>query len=257
VLTADAEFRAAANAAFAAWQNAPPYIAYRVDVNVNIKALNKTRTISRAVEARTRDDLAVLQDLPRGQNQLGHAFPVSPAFDAISYFRLDFRLTDPIRQHNPLTAITLLSPGPDLPPQPIRFADVAPSRPDIAVVAISLRNYYAEYAADSGDRIVHIVMHPLTALTKGNDSTYYLKDVYVDTATDLPTRIVYSGPTTEFDLDYAVRDTHWIIMHAYYQESIFAPFHIGQTTFTTDATYSDFTFPAEPKDERLRERPAR
>src|ERR1700728_1849756 len=70
VLTADAEFRAVANAAFAAWQQQPPYVAYRVDVNVNVSALKKSRRIERAVETRTRDNLAVLQDLPQGQNQL-------------------------------------------------------------------------------------------------------------------------------------------------------------------------------------------
>jgi hypothetical protein len=38
VLTADAEFRAAANAAYAAWLKQPPYIAYRTDVDVDVPA---------------------------------------------------------------------------------------------------------------------------------------------------------------------------------------------------------------------------
>jgi hypothetical protein len=63
VLTADAEFRTVANAAFAAWQQQPPYIAYRVDVDVEVPALKQSRRIERAVEMRTRDNLAVLQDL--------------------------------------------------------------------------------------------------------------------------------------------------------------------------------------------------
>lgn len=254
MLTADAEFRAAANAAFAAWQNPPPYISYRVEVEVNVPALKRTRHISRAVESRTRDDLAVLQDLPQGQNQLGHAFPVPPTFDAISYFHLDFHLTDPVRMHNPITAVTLLSPGPGQPPQPIKFADATPSRPDIAVVSTALRNYYAQYAPDSGDRIAHITMMPLNALTKDNQSDFYLKDVYVDTISNLPTRIIYSGPTTEFTVDYTVTTDHWLVSHARYVKTLVGLFHIGQTTFTTDAVYNDFTFPAEPKDERLRER---
>ncbi len=78
VLTADAEFREVANAAAAAWQRQPPYIAYRVDVDVNLPALNDYRRISRAVVSRTKDDLAVLQDLPRGQNQVGQSFPLIP-----------------------------------------------------------------------------------------------------------------------------------------------------------------------------------
>ena len=254
MLTADAEFRAAANAAFAAWQHPPPYISYRVEVDVNVQALKRSRHISRAVESRTRDDLAVLQDLPQGQNQLGHAFPVPPTFDAISYFHLDFHLGDPVRMHNPLTAVTLLAPAPGQPPRPITFADAIPSRPEIAVVSTSLRNYYAQYAPDSGDRVAHIAMMPLSALTKGNQSDFYLKDVYVDTISHLPTRIIYAGPTTEFTIDYTVTDEHWLVSHVRYVHTLIGPFHIGQTTFTTDAAYNDFTFPATPQDERLRER---
>ncbi len=251
MLTADAEFRAVANAAFDAWQQQPPYIAYHVDVDVEVPALKQSRRIMRAVESRTRDDLAVLQDLPQGQNQLGHAFPVPPTFDAISYFRIDFHLGDPIRQHNPLTAVTLLSPGANLPPQPLRFSDPVPSRPDVTVVVATLRNYYAQYAPDSNDRIAHIVMQPLPALTHDNHSDFYLKDVYVDTTTNLPTRIVYSGPATDFTIDYAVVENHWLIQHAHYSRTIFAPLRIGQTTFTTDATYGAFAFPAAPADPRL------
>jgi hypothetical protein len=252
VLTADAEFRTVANAAFAAWQQQPPYIAYRVDVDVEVPALKQSRRIERAVEMRTRDNLAVLQDLPRGQNQLGDAFPVPPSFDALSYFKIDFRLGDPIRQHNPLTAVTMLPPAPNLPPQPLQFGEPVPSSADVTVVVTTLRNYYAEYAPDSSDRIAHIVMHALPALTRGNDSSFYLTDVYVDTATNLPTRIVYGGPTTTFSIDYTTVDNHWVVGHARYSRTLVALFHLGQTTFTTEATYSAFTFPATPADPRLR-----
>lgn len=250
MLTADAEFRAAANAAFDAWQHQPPYVAYRADVDVS--ALKAVRHVARAVEARTRDDLAVLQDLPRGQNQLGHAFPVPPTFDALSYFRLDFHLADPLRLHNPLTAVTMLPPQPDLPPQPLHYGPPVPSRPEVAVVATTLRNYYAQYADDSNERIAHVVMLPLPALTHGNDSSFYLHDVYIDTATDLPTRIVYSGPTSEFALDYTTVDGHWLIAHLTYRVALVAPLHIGQTTVTIQARYDGFTFPEVPQDPRLR-----
>jgi len=252
VLTADAQFRAVANAAFDAWQKQPPYIAYRVDVDIEVSALKQSRRIQRAVETRTRDDLAVIQDLPQGQNQLGHSFPVPPTFDVLSYFRLDFRLGDPIRRHNPLTAVTLLPPGPNTPPQPLRFSDPVALNPDATVVVTTLRNYYAHYADDTTDRIAHIVMQPLPALTRDNDSTFFLKDVYVDTSTNLPTRVVYSGPTTDFTVDYAMVENHWLISHAFYRNTLFAPFHIGQTTWTTEASFSTFSFPPTPVDERLR-----
>jgi hypothetical protein len=250
VLTADAEFRSVANAAFAEWQKQPPYIAYRVDVDVQVPALKQSRRISRAVETRTRDNVAVLQDLPTGQNQLGQAFPVQPAFDALSYFHIDFHVTDRIRMHNPLTAVTMYPSAPGVPPQPLHYTDPATSNADVVVT--TLRNYYAQYAPDSTDRIAHIVMQALPALTRDNSSTFYLKDVYVDTESNLPTRIVYSGPTADFALDYAVIEGHWLVQRAHYRATVFAPLHIGSTTFTTDAVYSAFAFPAEPADPRLK-----
>jgi hypothetical protein len=244
MLTADAEFRAAANAALAAWQNQPPYIAYRVDVNVNIPAMKENRTISRAVEARTSDDRAVLQDLPQGQNQIGQSFPLIPTFDALSYFRIDFHLGDPIRRHNPLSGVHMY--------QPLKFSDPVASNPDAAVVVTSLRNYYAHYADDSTDRLAHITMDPLPALTRGNDSDFYIHDVYVDTQTLLPSRVIYHGPTTDFEIDYTMVGNRWLVDHAFYKKTVVGPLHIGQTTFTVDAHFAGFTFPDQPKDARLR-----
>jgi hypothetical protein len=145
----------------------------------------------------------------------------------------------------------MLAPAPNLPPQPLRFSDPVPSSPDVTVVVTTLRNYYAEYAPDSSDRIAHIVLHALPTLTHDNDSSFYLTDVYVDTASNLPTRIVYGGPTTTFVLDYTMVDNHWLVGHAHYSRTLVALFQLGQTTFTTEATYSAFTFPATPADPRL------
>ena len=92
----------------------------------------------------------------------------------------------------------------------------------------------------------------LPALTRGNDSTFYLKDIYVDTVSNLPTRIGYSGPAADFVLDYTVIENHWVINRAHYRATAFGPLHIGQTTFTTDASYSAFTFPTTPADPRLK-----
>jgi hypothetical protein len=245
VLTADAEFRAAANAAYAAWLKQPPFIAYRVEVTVDVPAQKRTQHIARAVEARTKDDTAVIQDLPQGQNQLGHAFPIPPWFDALSYFHIDFRLGDPIRLHNPMTQLTMQAP--------LQFSTTVTSDPGVTVVATTLRNYYASYAPDSTDTIAHIALVPLPALTQGNDSDFYLHDVYVDLATALPTRVVYDGPTTEFAVDYTTAHNDlWLIDHATYRHTLALPFHLIQTTFTTDATFGDFAFPEIPADPRLR-----
>ncbi len=243
MLTADAEFRVAANAAYDAWMKQPPYIAYRADVDVQVPALKQYRRVSRGVEVRTKDDVAILQDLPQGQNQVANAFPLPPTFDALSYFRIDFRLGDPLRQHNPLTVVHLIAP--------LHFNDPV-SHADVVVT--SLRNYYASYAPDSNEHIAHITLQPLAALTANNDSDFYLHDVYVDTGTNLPTRVVYDGPTTEFAVDYTTAFAgHWLIYHAFYRRTVaLMPLHVLQTTFTTDAYLSAFSFPETPTDPRLR-----
>lgn len=244
MLTADVEFREIANAAAAAFHHAPPYVAYRASVNVVVPALKRDQTIERAVEARTSDDTAVLQDLPHGMRQLGQSFPVLPTFDALSYFSLDFHLGDPLRQHNPLSGVKMY--------KPIEFAPPSASNPDTAVVVTTLRNYYAQYAQDSNDRLVHLVMNPLPALTRNNPSDFYIHDVYADATTLLPTRVTYRGAVTDFDVDYTVASGHWVIDHAFYRHTILGPLHIGRTTFTVESRYLDYTFPDEPAAPELR-----
>jgi hypothetical protein len=200
--------------------------------------MRQHKVVSRSVEARTADDYAVLQDLPRGQRQYAHSFPLIPTFDALSYFRIEYNGA----RRNALSYVHQV--------QPITFTDPrATSHADVVVT--SLRYYHAAYAADSNDRIAHVVMEPLQTLTKNNDSDFYLHDVYIDTATNLPTRVVYTGPTTTFTCDYEVVQQHWLVKHVVYSHTFFGPLHIGRVSFTVDAVNSDFGFPDHPSDPRL------
>jgi hypothetical protein len=244
VLTAVEQFRVAANAAAMAWAHRPAYVGYIVDVAVDVPSLNRHQHIVRSVEERTKDDVAVLRDLPRGQEQVDHAFPIDPTFDALSYFHLNFRMGDPVRMRNPLSDVVLDAP--------ITFATPQASSEAVTVLATSLRNYFPSYAPDSNEQIAHIITQPLPALTTNNASTFYLHDIYVDTTTNLPTRVVYHGSEADFALDYAILENHWIVKHVFYRRTFFAPLHLGQVSFTVDATYTQFAFPAEPIDARLR-----
>jgi hypothetical protein len=238
VIAADVQFRQAANAAAAAFAQSPPYIAYKTDVVIDVPSMRKHQVVSRQVESRTRDDFAVLQDLPRGQRQYAHSFPLIPTFDAISYFRVTFN-------GNRRDMLSYVEPGP-----PITFTDPrATSQADVVVVM--LKYYYASYAPDSTERIAHLLMDPLQTLTRGNNSDFYIHDVYVDTATNLPTRVVYSGPTTVFTTDYSVIEGHWLVTHATYTHTFYGPLKLGRVTATADATNSNFSFPATPSDPKL------
>jgi len=238
MIAADVQFRQAANAAAAAFANSPPYLAYRTEVVVDVPSLRRHQVIARQVETRTKDDFAALQDLPRGQHQYAHSFPLIPTFDALSYFRVTFN-------GNRRDLLSYVEPG-----SPITFKD--PRETSHAdVVVTSLRYYRASYAADSNDRIAHIAMETLPTLTRDNPSDFFIHDVYVDTVTNLPTKVVYVGPSTTFTTDYEVVQGHWLVRHATYTHTFFGPLHMGRITATADATNSDFAFPATPSDPKL------
>ncbi len=238
MIPADVQFRTTANAAAAAFAQSPPYLAYKTDVVVDVPAMNRHKAISRFVETRTRDDYAMLQDLPHGQRQYGHSFPLIPTFDAISYFRVVFTGTrNTLSYVEPGAAITFTDPR-------------ATSHAD--VVVLSLRYYHASYADDSNDRIAHIVMDPLATLTTNNKSDFYLHDVYVDTATNLPTRVHYSGPAADFVLDYSV-DRRPLARDAcdVQADVLRARCTSAASPRRPTPTNHDFTFPATPSDPKL------
>lgn len=238
MIAADAQFRLTANAAAAAFANSPPYIAYKTDVVVDVPSMRQHRVVSRAVEARTKDDAAVLQDLPNGQRQYAHSFPLIPTFDALSYFRMTFN-------GNRKDLLSYVEPG-----SPITFTDPRESS-HADVVIVSLRYYHAIYAPDTTDSVAHIQMDALPTLTTNNPSDFYIHDVYVDTATNLPTRVVYVGPSTTFACDYGVYESHWLVRHASYTHTFYGPLRIGRVTATADATNSGFSFPAAPSDPKI------
>lgn len=238
MITADVAFRQAANAAAAAFAHAPPYLAYRTEVVVDVPSLRRHKVIDRQVETRTADDFAALQDLPRGQYQYGHSFPLIPTFDALSYFNLIFNGI----QRDALSYVEQVKPITFTDPRTTSHADV---------VIISLKYYHATYGDDSTDAIAHIVMDPLPTLTTNNPSDFYLHDVYVDTTTNLPTRVSYVGPRQSITLDYTTVADHWLVRHVSYSDTIYSWLKIGRLSFSAEATNSDFSFPDPPSDPRL------
>ena len=236
--SADVAFRLTANAAAAAFASAPPYISYRTDATVDIPSLRQHKVISREVIARTKDDLAVLQDLPRGQRQYAHSFPLIPTFDALSYFRLEYNGG----RRDALSYVHQI--------QPLTFSDPRTSS-HADVVVVSLRYYHATYMPDSNDRVLHVGLDPLPTLTANNNSDFYLHDVYIDATSMLPTRVTYSGPTTGLTVDYTVVQDHWLVDHVVYDHTVFGPLRIGRVHFTVDANYTNFAFPTTPGDPRL------
>jgi hypothetical protein len=234
-----------ANAAAAEWRKRPAYVTYHVDTTVSAPSMNKKREILRYVAARTSDDTAIVQDLPQGREQITHAFPLLPTFDAISAFTLTWQT----RLHD-----TLESYIHDITPLEYTIPTAQTEHAD--VVVFRLRAYRASYAADSSEAPggrTHLTMEPYQFVKdKASKDEFFLDDVVIDNATDLPQHVSYSGPDgLVFAVDYTTVDGHWVVNHTHYEQTAFAPLRLGMVHGIADARFDQFTFPASAPDPRL------
>jgi hypothetical protein len=216
-----------------------------VATRVTAPSLGKERNVLRAVSVRTKDDVAVIQDLPEGENQLAHGFPLTPSFDALSYFTLSWQVS----AHQQLSSYVH-----DV--KPLTFID--PQTSDSDVVVFRLRQYKASFAPDSSDAPngkTHITLEPYDYIKKQvvrPDSTFFLSDLYIDNASGLPSEVAYSGADDlSFIVDYATIDGYWLVNHAHYEQTIYAPLRIARLHVIADSVYSDFAFPTQAPDPRL------
>jgi hypothetical protein len=244
-LAPDIAFQHCANAAAAIIERAPAFITYRVATHVAAPSLGKQRDIVRQVSVRTSDGLSVIQDLPRGRNQIGPAFPVTPAFDALSYFTLSWK----VGAHEDVEAYVH-----DV--TPLHYDQLPASGADVVVVR--LRAYRATYAPDSSDAPdakTHILLEPFDFVKRQvvrRDSTFFLSDLYIDNASGMPAEVKYSGgDDLQFVVDYASIGGYWLVNHAHYEETVFFPLHLARFHVSADAVYDGFVFPPQAPDPRL------
>jgi hypothetical protein len=247
-LTADIAFEQTANAAAAAWAARPAYVTYVARTHIEAPSVGQSVEVDRRMMVRSSDDRAIIQDLPNGGVTIGNSFPISPTFDALSYFRLETA----IGWHKRLSSRVI---GPDGKGQiiPLQFQNVVPN-PN-AVVVTALRFYYPKFAPDSSDAPdgrMHITMEALPTLTNNNKSDFYISDVIVDNRTMLPLQVTYTGRgQRRFIIDYQTDQGHWVVKHAFFEQTLSGVLHIGRVHYSADATFSDYAFPADPPDPRL------
>jgi hypothetical protein len=243
-ITAELAFQQAANKAADVYAQAPAYVTYDVSVRARAPSMNQDRSLARHVETRTRDDLAILQDLPKGRNVLARSFPVSPTFDALSYFRFVWKVTARGALDAYVTDVV-----------PLRYT-LTPSQANTDVFVASLRYYRATYAPDSSDApngVSHVVLNAYDFVkAEGAHNTLYYTDVYIDNASRLPVDVRMGGDNgLVLDVRYTVADNHWVIDNVHYEETILAPLGIARFHVTSDAKYSKYEFPTTPPDPRL------
>lgn len=216
-------------------QNAPAYITYRERTHITAPSLGRTQDVNRFVQVRQADDYAVMQDLPRGAQRTGQAFPIIPYFDpftqfSFSYFanlkRIDITLNRGPAGQWPM-------PAPD---------------PGVNVVVPYLSFWAPSYLPDSTDTHLHL---RIAATPNYPSADYYPYEVAEDPQTGLPSHIEMRTPDNSeaIAFDYKVIENHWVITHGNFTSME----HFGPMTFRViaDTYYEDITFPATAPDPRL------
>jgi hypothetical protein len=216
-------------------------------MHISVPSMHRQRDIIRSVAVRTADDTAIVQDLPEGARQVTTAFPVIPAFDALSAFEVRYAL------HSHMAVSVNLTRGPLL----YYTGPAADAQAD--AVVMSLRYYRAGFAPDSSDApdgTTHLSLAPYDFFVKGQprsrSSTFFLSDLWVDNRTQLPSAIRYEGADgLVFHAYYGVIGPYWVITRLHYEATEFGPLRIGRVHFSADAQYDQFGFPASAPDARL------
>ncbi len=216
-------------------QNAPTYMTYREHTHVSAPSLGRTQDIDRSVAVRVADDYAIMQDLPRGAERTGEAFPILAYFDPLGSFAFSYFAN--------LKAVNItLKRGAPL-ELPIPAAD-----PNVSM-QIPYNSYWAaRYAADSTPTALHLLIRP-TARANGG---FYPSEIVEDPQTQLPSHIemrVAGGDDMTIALDYQVIDGHWVITHGTFSETQHAFFMTFKVI--ADVRFTDIAFPATPPDPRL------
>jgi hypothetical protein len=220
--------------------NPPVYMTYTERTHVSAPSLGRTQDINRSIAVRVADNYAVMRDLPNGSERIGQAFPIIAYFDPISSFSFGYfanmkRVDIDLKRGKP---VILSTPAPD---------------PDVNVL-IPYNSYWAaNYAPDSTEQAVHVLLDPTARVTA---PSYYPAEVTEDPATHLPSRILMRavGSDETIALDYKVIDGHWVITHGEFGGTQ----HVAFLTFKViaDISFDDIAFPETAPDPRLAGTPA-
>jgi hypothetical protein len=247
-LTPDIAFERAANAAAARWVQRPAYVTYVERTHIEAPRVHRKQDVDRRVMVRTADDLAILKDLPNGGESFARPFPISPTFDALSYFRLN----NNVNWHLQVFSSTTGQNGTGQ-IEPMTFKDPQPSENEVVVT--TLRFYYPTFAPDSSDAPdghMHLVLKALPTLTNDSGADFYITDVVIDNATMLPLKVTYEGKDDRrFVIDYEFVGGTWIVQHAFFEQTAYGIAKVSRVHYSGDVTFSDYQFSDSPPDPRF------
>jgi hypothetical protein len=239
MLSAPEMFMAVANATVAIVQKAPPYVTYHV--RAVFRAAGES-SVDRTVIVRSDDGISVVHDDATGKDELGPPFPAPPTFDALAKFKLSGEISMSLgskknARRDGSMRITNV--------QPLHYESGASSAD---AISRSVKGYVVTYAPDATPASGHLHLER-NALMK---DPHWMRDVWYDPATLVPTRILWGGEN-DFKLDavYTTVAGHWLLHSILAGGTFHAPMWLGRMTISIGGTYDAYTFSDVAPDPRL------
>ena len=234
---------AVANATAAVVQHAPPYVTYHVH---GVLHASGETTVDRTVVVRSDDGISIVRDEQTGKDVLRPAFPAPPTFDALAQFTLAGQIS-----------LTLGGKGSSREGD-MRITNIHPLHYETTssgadAVARSVKGYVVSFAPDATPALGHLHLER-NALMK---ESKWLRDLWYDPATLIPTRIVWGGANAfELDARYQTLDNHWLLRTISASAVFHAPMWLGRMSVSISGAYDAYRFSEVPPDPRLAPSPA-
>ena len=242
MLSAPEAFMAVANATAAIVQTAPPYVTYHV--HGVVRAAGES-ALDRTVVVRSDDGISIVHDDETGKDELRPAFPAPPTFDALANFKLSGEVTLTVgkgkHRDGDMRIVNI---------HPLHY-EAEQSHAD--AVSRSIKGYIVTYAPDATPQLGHLHLER-NALMK---DAKWLRDVWYDPVTLVPSRVVWGGPNDlALDARYQTVDGHWMLRAISASAVYHAPMWLGRLTIAITGEYDGYRFSTVAPDPRLVPSPA-
>jgi hypothetical protein len=239
MISAPEAFMAVANATAAIVQKAPPYVTYHVHAVFHAAGEG---SVDRTVIVRSDDGVSVVRDDASGKDVLRPPFPAPPTFDALAKFKLLGQIEMNGKKREGDMRITNV--------RPLHY-ETAASTAD--AISRSVKGYVVTYAPDATPVVGHLHLER-NALMK---ERFWLRDVWYDPATLVPTRVLWGGEN-DFGLDavYNTVEGHWLLRSILVGGTFHAPLWLGRMTVSISGSYDGYAFSDAAPDPRLVPTPA-